>query len=219
MARTLRQVAPTVRIERDLVKEFEVAAVAGIDEAGRGALAGPVFAAAVILPLDHEDRLDKLSAVRDSKVLTPSERERLVPIICEVALSVGIGWAGAGWIDEYGILSATRRAVSRALQGLALPAEAVIVDGPLRLVTLNVPQKLVVGADRLSLSVAAASILAKVSRDQYMIRLDDRYPAFGFSRHKGYGTAAHLEAIRRCGHCPEHRSSFSPIRTELNIAI
>jgi ribonuclease HII len=206
---------PDLELERALAAESGVSWVAGVDEAGRGALAGPVFAAAVILPLEVHEILERLAGVRDSKLLTPGMREKLFPIICECAPGFGIGSASAEWIDRFGILPATRRAMTNAIRDLAPAAEAVLVDGPLRLFGMNLPQRPIVRGDQLSMSIAAASILAKVSRDRYMIALDERYPDYGFARHKGYGTAEHLAALGRLGPCPEHRRSFAPLRLAL----
>lgn len=206
---------PDLSLERALAAEYGVVWVAGADEAGRGALAGPVFAAAVLLPLESQTAVDALSAVRDSKLLTPASRERLYPIICQSVTAYGVGAAPAEWIDHHGILSATRQAMTAAITQLTPTAQAVLVDGPLRLAMVNIPQRPIIRGDRLSLSIAAASVLAKVGRDRYMIALDERYPNYGFARHKGYGTAEHLAALGRFGPCPEHRRSFAPLRMGL----
>jgi ribonuclease HII len=202
-------------LERALAAKVGVKWVAGVDEAGRGALAGPVFAAAVLLPTENVPLLKLLEDVRDSKLLTPATRERLYPIICNCAVSFGVGSASSEWIDQYGILSATRRAIAEALSHLTPAAQAALVDGPLRLAAEDLPQLPVVGGDLRSLSIAAASILAKVSRDRYMIALGKRYPDYGFSRHKGYGTVENLAMLDRFGPCPEHRFSFAPLRASL----
>jgi ribonuclease HII len=215
MARLPRSAQPDLTLERALAAEVGVGLVAGVDEAGRGALAGPVYAAAVLLPVGNGPYLELLQTVRDSKLLTPPARERLFPVICECALSYGVGSAPAEWIDAYGILSATRKAIAEALGNLAPAAQAVLVDGPLRLAGHSLPQLPVINGDQRSLSIAAASILAKVSRDRYMIALDAIYPEYGFKRHKGYGTAEHMAMLGRFGPCPEHRLSFAPLRTGL----
>jgi ribonuclease HII len=212
MARQSATPLPHLSLEGALATECEVTWVAGVDEAGRGALAGPVFAAAVLLPLEDSRLLELLEDVRDSKLLTPSARERLFPIISSCSLSYGIGSAPAEWIDRHGILSATRRAIAEALKALLPAAQAVLVDGPLRLAGENLPQRPVIRGDSQSLSIAAASILAKVSRDRYMTALGEIYPDYGFSRHKGYGTAEHLAMLGRFGPCPEHRCSFAPLK-------
>lgn len=206
---------PDLETERSFAAEFGVVWVAGVDEAGRGALAGPVTAAAVMLPLDDTRGARFLAEVRDSKLLSPATRERLYASICDYAAAYAIGSASAEWIDQYGILGATRKAMNEAVSGLLPAAEAVLVDGPLRLVSGKLPQRPVVRGDRHSLTIAAASILAKVSRDRYMIELGERSPGYGFERHKGYGTAEHLAALGRLGPCPEHRRSFAPLRAVL----
>lgn len=215
MPRAALSPAPDMTLEHALAAELGVARVAGVDEAGRGALAGPVFAAAVLLPLDSEALYADLAGVRDSKLLTAHARERLFDLICGRALAFGIGSTPADAIDRHGILSATRLAMTQAVAALAPAAQAVLVDGPLRLVAGNLPQRAIVRGDRLSLSIAAASILAKVSRDRYMILLDQPYPDYGFARHKGYGTAEHLAALGRLGPMGEHRRSFAPLRAGL----
>jgi ribonuclease HII len=202
-------------LELGFAAEFDLARVAGVDEAGRGALAGPVFAAAVLLPLANSAIVATLREVRDSKLLAPLTRERLLGEICACALSFGVGSATAEEIDQFGILAATRAAMTAAVAQLKPMAQAVLVDGPLPLVSGQWPQRPVVRGDQLSLSIAAASILAKVSRDRYMIALDERAPGYGFARHKGYGTAEHLAALGRLGPHPEHRRSFAPLRLGL----
>jgi len=181
--------------------------IAGIDEAGRGALAGPVAAAAVILPVRAGLR-GTLSRVRDSKLMTPLERERWAPRIQETALSWGVGLASANEIDALGILPATKLAAARAIQVLSLAPEALITDY-LIFPEIDLPQTALVKGDRLSLSVAAASVLAKTARDALMRELDGQYPGYDFARHKGYGTWRHRAAIRQLGRCPLHRTSFS----------
>lgn len=207
--------APDLEIERSFAAEFGVVWVAGVDEAGRGALAGPVVAAAVMLPLDDTRGARFLTEIRDSKLLSPTTRERLYMLICNHAAAYAIGSASAEWIDQYGILGATRKAMNDAVGGLLPAAEAVLVDGPLRLVSGKLPQRAIVRGDSRSLTIAAASILAKVSRDRYMIKLGEHLPDYGFERHKGYGTAEHLAALGRLGPCPEHRRSFAPLRASL----
>lgn len=215
MARPSSVPPPGLSLERALAVEWSVSLVAGVDEAGRGALAGPVFAAAVILPIVDDSIQRVLRGVRDSKLLAAADRERLVPEICRCVASYGIGSAAAEWIDQFGILSATRRAMSEAVSKLSPGAEAILVDGPLRLVTTNLPQRPIIRGDRQSLSIAAASILAKVSRDRFMTALGEQFPEYGFGRHKGYGTAEHLAALGHFGPCPEHRRSFAPLRLGL----
>jgi ribonuclease HII len=184
--------------------------LAGIDEAGRGCLAGPVAAAAVILPADRELR-DRLPDVRDSKQLSPAQRERTAERIKSVALSWQVAFSSAREIDRLGILPATRTAVHRALSGLDPQPEHLLVDY-LSLPEISTPQTRLVKGDLRSLSIAAASILAKTVRDQLMIDLDHRFPDYGWRNNKGYGTAAHRQAIQDHGPCSEHRMTFAPLR-------
>lgn len=176
--------------------------VCGIDEAGRGPLAGPVCAAAVILPLDCF-----IPGLNDSKKLTEKKREALFPVICEQAVAWGIGWASAQEIDEINILQATFLAMKRAVEELKLQPGWALVDGN-RMPPLAIPGETVVKGDAQCASIAAASILAKVSRDRLLREWDERYPQYGFGKHKGYGTKAHYEAIRQYGLLPIHRRSF-----------
>lgn len=177
-------------------------AVCGIDEAGRGPLAGPVCAAAVILPPDCD-----IPGLNDSKKLSEKKREALFLVIQEKALAFGIGWATAEEIDRVNILQATFLAMARAVEALPAPADYALVDGN-RMPPLPIPGETIVKGDATSASIAAASILAKVSRDRLLRRLDEAHPEYGFAKHKGYGTQAHYEAIRKYGLLPEHRRSF-----------
>jgi len=177
-------------------------AVCGIDEAGRGPLAGPVCAAAVILP---EGLL--LEGVNDSKKLTEKKREKLFDVICREAVSYCIAYATVEEIAEYNILEATMLAMRRAVEGLQVSPDYALVDGN-RMPSLPCAGETIVGGDARSLSVAAASILAKVSRDREMMRLHELYPQYGFDRHKGYGTKVHTEALRQYGPAPCHRELF-----------
>lgn len=176
--------------------------VCGIDEAGRGPLAGPVCAAAVILPTDCV-----IEGLNDSKKLTEKKREFLFPIIQEKALAWSIGWASAEEIDEMDILQATFLAMTRAVEGLDLQPGWALVDGN-RMPPLSVPGETVVKGDAQCASIAAASILAKVSRDRLLREWDALYPQYGFAKHKGYGTKAHYAAILQYGVLPIHRKSF-----------
>jgi ribonuclease HII len=177
--------------------------VAGVDEVGRGPLAGPVVAAAVILdPARHVDGL------RDSKLCTPRQRRRLAREIRGQTLGWAVAGVGPRRIDAVNILEATWRAMRRALARLGLAPGLVLVDGRLRVPGLPWPQRAIVKGDRRSASIAAASILAKVARDAYMVRVDRLYPGYGFKCHKGYATRAHLAALARLGPCPLHRRSF-----------
>lgn len=185
--------------------------VAGLDEAGRGAWAGPVVAAAVILPLDRPDLGLVLQDVRDSKQISPAKRDVLFGIISQTALAVGVGISASGVIDREGIVPATRRAMKKALTHLSLQPSYLILDY-IRLTTLPLPQISCPRADSRFLSVAAASIIAKVTRDRLMILLGQRYPGYGFARHKGYGTAGHRAALVSLGPTAIHRMSFAPLR-------
>ncbi len=180
--------------------------LAGVDEVGRGPLAGPVVAAAVILdPQAVPDGLD------DSKNLTPARRGELFALIAESALAIGVASATAAEIDAINIRQATLLAMRRAVAALALPPAFVLVDGndpP----TLACPAESVIGGDAQIASIAAASIVAKVTRDAMMARLCARYPAYGFSLHAGYGTPRHRAALQAHGPCPEHRYSFAPVK-------
>ena len=188
--------------------------VAGLDEAGRGALAGPVVAAAVILSpeANHEPLL--AAGVRDSKLLTPSRRDRLFELVRQQAEGWAVGLVAASEIDRLGIVAATQRAMGLALQQLPMPPEALLIDY-LRLPEQRLPQQPITHGDQLSLSIAAASILAKVTRDQMLVAYDTAYPGYGFARHKGYGTEAHRAALARLGPCVLHRRSFRPLREAL----
>ena len=176
--------------------------VCGVDEAGRGPLAGPVYAAAVILPPDTV-----IEGVNDSKKLTEKKREALFDVIREQALSYCVASASEAEIDEYNILNATFLAMRRAVEGLSVPAQAALIDGN-RLPPLAIPAKTIIKGDGLSMSIACASILAKVSRDRLMRELAATYPQYQFAKHKGYGTKLHVELLREYGPCPIHRKSF-----------
>jgi len=185
--------------------------IAGVDEAGRGAWAGPVYAGAVILPLQRPDLVTALNGVTDSKQLSPKRRETLLQTIYDVALGVAVGTATAAEIDRWGILDATRLAMGRAIDALAPAPEALIIDY-VKLPRVPLPQRSLPKADWHCLTVAAASIVAKVSRDRWMIQLHQQHPGYGFDRHKGYGTAAHRSALARLGPCPVLRLSWAPLR-------
>lgn len=202
-------------LETELRQNPAVATIAGLDEAGRGALAGPVVAAAVSLPLDQAQALEKLAPVNDSKQLTANQRDRMYDLVVEYALAYGVGQVSAAAIDQIGILPATRRAMIQALEAFAAPPDFLLIDGRVRLATLTIPQQSVIRGDSLSLSIAAASILAKVTRDRAMIALSDTYPQYGLAQHKGYGTKQHLTALETHGPTPIHRHSFAPIRQTL----
>lgn len=177
-------------------------AICGVDEAGRGPLAGPVCAAAVILPLDIE-----IPGLNDSKKLSDKKRRELFPIICEKAVAYGIAFADHAEIDEINILQATYLAMERAISKLNIKADFALIDGN-RAKDFGLPLETIVGGDGISASIAAASVLAKVSRDDYMLEMAGAYPQYGFEIHKGYGTKAHYEALTEHGPCPIHRMSF-----------
>ena len=201
MAKTKEPVLLTM--EKDMeIRAKGFTAVCGIDEAGRGPLAGPVVAAAVILPEDIQ-----LPGVNDSKKITEKKREILFDFVKEHALAYGIGEASETEIDEINILQATFLAMRRAVEALQIPADYALVDGN-RIQGLPVPAETVIGGDGKVLSIAAASILAKVTRDRYMRDMAAQYPEYGFEKHKGYGTKAHYAAIEQYGICPLHRKTF-----------
>lgn len=189
-------------------------AVAGVDEVGRGALAGPVVAAAVILPPDPGRLAPLLGRVDDSKALTPRQRRAMAGVIVAAAAAIGIGRCEAGEIDRLGIAAATRAAMAAALAALSVAPEFVLVDY-LTLPGLTCEQRGIVHGDALSLSIAAASIVAKVARDSWMAEQDSRYPGYGFGRHKGYGTAEHRSALGRLGPCALHRMTFGGVAPQL----
>ena len=190
--------------------------IAGLDEAGRGAWAGPVCAGAVVLPLGHANLPQLLDGVRDSKQLSPAQREALLPIVLDVADAVGVGWADPAEVDEWGIVPATQQAMVRAVTNLERQVDALLLDY-IRLPDLRLPQRALPKADARCLSVAAASIVAKVTRDRLMTTLDREFPGYGFARHKGYGTRQHREALARLGPSPIHRMSWRPIREMLGV--
>lgn len=176
--------------------------IAGVDEAGRGPLAGPVVAAAVVFP-DHIE----INGIDDSKKLSQKKREELFEIIGDSAISIGVGIVDHLVIDEVNILNATFRAMHSALSRLACQPEHILVDGPY-FAGANIPYTAIIDGDAVSVSIAAASIIAKVTRDRLMRQYDTRYPQYGFARHKGYGTREHIDAIRKFGLCDIHRKSF-----------
>ena len=175
---------------------------AGCDEAGRGCIAGPVVAAAVILPKDAH-----IEGVNDSKKLTEKRREKLYDDIMQNAVSVGVGVSDVDIIEEVNILNATKKAMLQAISNLKVNPEYVLVDGNQKIDT-DIPLETVVKGDSKSESIAAASIIAKVTRDRLLIEYDKKYPEYGFAKHKGYGTKAHIEAIKKYGLTPIHRPSF-----------
>jgi ribonuclease HII len=202
---------PTMRQEQALLGAGHTY-IAGIDEAGRGAWAGPVVAAAVILPLDDLGLAEQLRMVCDSKLCTPRQRDLLYREICQVALSWGVASVPASRIDEIGIVPSTRQAMQESIAQLVPYPDALLIDA-LALPSIDLAQRAFNKGDRTSLAIAAASILAKVTRDREMIALGETYPGYGLARHKGYGTAEHRRALYQLGPTRIHRRSFSPIST------
>lgn len=196
---------PTFKLERELMSQgFHI--LAGIDEAGCGCWAGPVYAAAVILPLDS-----RIGLIRDSKRLSLDQRRRVIIDIKEKAAAWAVGTASHQEVDQLNIRQAAFLAMRRALEKLPLQPEAVLVDG-FTIPNLSIPCRRVIGGDRLVKSIAAASIIAKVERDNEMERLDQAYPGYGFAEHKGYGTKQHQIALKKLGVSPIHRMSYAPIK-------
>lgn len=179
--------------------------IAGVDEAGRGPLAGPIVAAAVRLQ-------QPLPGLNDSKKLRPQERERLFEVLCTTGHDIGIAVLPAETIDALGIQSANYQVMRAAVARLSTPADCVLIDG-FHVPGLDTPQMKLIKGDARSLSIAAASIAAKVTRDRMMLQYEIEYPGYGFARHKGYGTREHLEALAKLGPCPIHRHSFAPLAT------
>jgi ribonuclease HII len=196
----------------DLFEPAIAEIICGIDEAGRGPLAGPVCAAAVVL-----DPARPIAGLNDSKQLSEKKRDALAPLIREHALAWAVGWASVEEIDEYNIRQANFLAMKRAFKGLGLAPTLALVDGkdpP----PLSCKVTCIIGGDALEPAISAASILAKTSRDALMVDLCAQYPGYGFSQHKGYGSASHMEALRRLGPSPVHRRTFAPVRAMLEGA-
>ncbi len=185
------------------LREEGFSLLCGVDEAGRGPLAGPVFAAAVIFRDGQEPE-----GLNDSKKLTERKREQLFDTICETALAYCIASASVEEIEECNILQATFLAMRRAVNGLSVRPDLALIDGNHVPPQLSVPARFLIKGDSLSASIGAASILAKVSRDRYMLEMDKQYPQYAFAKHKGYGTALHYERLREHGMSPVHRPSF-----------
>jgi ribonuclease HII len=186
--------------------------IMGFDEAGRGTWAGPVTAGAVCLPSGRKDLSKVLAGVRDSKQMTPRQRTQLVERIKETAHAWGIGSATSAEIDELGIVPATWLAMKRALKMSKYQPDCLLMDSLVWPSMKHIPQISIVKGDSLSLSIAAASVIAKVWRDEHMQQLDAQYPEYGFAKHKGYGTTAHQAALQKYGPCPIHRMTFAPLR-------
>lgn len=211
MTAKLEPLSPTLEFETELWGQG-ISRLAGIDEVGRGALAGPVYAAAVILP-PRDSILEELTGVRDSKQMTTQEREDWAPIIKEKAIAWSLGWASCKEIDRWNILSCTYLAARRAIRALSIPPDHLLLDY-IKLSKVALPQTAVVDGDTRCLSIAAASVIAKVARDAELCKLDSRFPSYGFASHKGYATEEHLLAIGKNGPCPQHRLSFAPMRPQ-----
>lgn len=197
--------------EEQALRAQGLACIAGLDEAGRGAWAGPVVAAAVVLPLERADLAQALEGVRDSKRCTPVQREALFDRIHQVALAVGVGSVPAARIDRIGIVPATQEAMAQAVSRLPVAPQALLIDA-LQLPDCSLLQRALIKGDARSLSIAAASIVAKVSRDRTMAALDARHGGYGFAQHKGYGTLQHRQALAWLGPSPLHRLSFAPLK-------
>lgn len=208
MARTLSEEKLKAELERlETMKEYEYtyeacSYICGIDEAGRGPLAGPVVAAAVVLPKDCQ-----ILFLNDSKKVSEKKRELLFEEIKEKAVSYGIGIVSPEQIDEINILQATYEAMRQAIGGLSVQPDLLLNDA-VTIPGVDIQQIPIVKGDAKSVSIAAASILAKVTRDRMMLQYDELFPEYGFARHKGYGTAVHIQALKEHGPCPIHRSSF-----------
>ncbi|MGH2444231.1 MAG: ribonuclease HII [Chloroflexota bacterium] len=199
---------PDLGLERSLLKQGHVR-IAGVDEVGRGSWAGPVVAAAVILPLDRRGLVRKLDGLRDSKEMTARQREKLSLTVFGIA-RIGIGWASHHVVDREGLAFANRAALLRAVANLPEVPDALLLDH-FRLPGSTLPQVAISHGDSLSLSIAAASVVAKVLRDRWMTRCGARFPEYGFEQHKGYGTRQHRTALTDLGPCPLHRRSFMPV--------
>ncbi len=197
-----------MRISRyeEMLRKEGLELIAGIDEAGRGPLAGPVVAAAVIFPKEVS-----ILGIKDSKKLSPKRRDELFPKIYEMATTVGVGIVGEETIDQINIFRATHLAMKRAVTNLAFPPHGLLIDS-MTLPDIQAFQLAIPKGDELSHSIAAASIVAKVTRDRIMVEYDELFPKYGFIRHKGYGTREHMEALERYGPCRIHRRSFRPVR-------
>jgi len=193
-----------------------VGRLAGVDEAGRGAWAGPVVAAAVILPQDDPRLQERLAGVRDSKLMTAPQRELWAGRILDVALAVGVGATSPEEVDEVGLITATRRAMRQAIDALGPAPDHLLIDH-LRLTGVSIPQTPLTHGDALSLSIASASVIAKVSRDRHMAELELAWPGYGFAAHKGYGTRLHQAALARLGPSPVHRRTYAPVALRLNL--
>jgi ribonuclease HII len=191
--------------------------IVGVDEVGRGCLAGPVVAGAVILP--EKFRRRKSWLLKDSKLLTRGQRDAADKGIRGVALAVGLGWADAGIIDQYGLTHATRLAMRQALEQIAMDYEQIIIDGHYNFLNHDPRSITLIKADSKVPAVSAASIVAKVARDNYMMEICQEYPDYGFDNHVGYGTRLHLERLKQYGVSTLHRRTFEPVRTLIELSV
>ena len=201
-------IAPTYDEEAALLDDG-YAVIAGVDEAGRGSLAGPVVAGAVVLPVHPSG--DWLTGIRDSKLLTPRRREAALQRMRDIPVAMAAGSANSAEIDAIGIIGATRAAMARAIEALPVRPDFLLLDAIL-LPDVDIPQSAIIKGDAKCLSIAAASIVGKVTRDNMMRELDAEYPGYGFAQHKGYATRQHLDALGNLGACPIHRCTFAPVR-------
>ncbi len=204
------KIAPSLEKEKALLTQGFFS-IAGIDEAGRGAWAGPVVAAAVILPINAPEKLQTLVGVKDSKQMTAKQRDKFFDLIYKNAIAVGVGVASPKYIDEYRIVAATKYAMTQAVSKLSTQPQYLLIDA-VPLPHIPLPQNAFYKADNISLSVAAASVIAKVSRDRLMVLLSQKYPDYGFERHKGYGTKYHQQQLKVHRVSKIHRRSFAPIQ-------
>jgi len=198
--------------EENLLMTNGYGLIAGVDEVGRGPLAGPVMAAAVMLPLNTH--FDWIGLVNDSKKLTERRREQLYDAIMADAIAVGVGSVSPSGIDIHGIGNASRMAMQQAIAQLRIQPDFVLIDA-VKLPSVKISQKSIIRGDGKCISIAAASIVAKVSRDHYMMGIDSVYCNYGFAQHKGYPTAKHMAALKRFGICPIHRKSFAPVKNAI----
>ncbi len=192
------------QIENEIYNNKEIQYICGIDEAGRGPLAGPVVVASVIMPKDS-----MIEGVNDSKKVSEKKREELYDKIIEEAITYGVGIIDEKVIDEINILEATKKGLTTSLQELKVKPNLILVDALNKIDTLGIPYKSIIKGDALCYSISCASIIAKVTRDRIMRQWDEIYPMYSFEKHKGYGTAAHIQAIKEYGICPIHRKSFT----------
>ena len=205
----MRDIIDNLKYEKEQLNQG-ITLIAGADEVGRGPLAGPVVCAAVIMPLD-----DIIDGIDDSKKLSEKKRELLYDKIMEKAIAVSVEFVDEKIIDEINILQATKRCMAAAINNLKIKPNVVFVDA-LDGLEISVPQKAIIKGDALSYSIGAASIIAKVTRDRFMVEMDKKYPEYGFAKNAGYGTKQHIEAIEKYGIIKEHRKTFKPVSDHLN---